>query len=74
MAREAILHDNLVPEDEDRDLRPQRMSEMIGQRAVAERLGIAENTVRQYVYLAKLRTGTKTLGGLINWHAEHSAK
>jgi DNA-binding CsgD family transcriptional regulator len=41
---------------------------------IAERLGIAENTVRQYVYLAKLRTGTKTLGGLINWHAEHSAK
>jgi Holliday junction DNA helicase RuvB len=41
MAREAILHNNFEPEDEDRDLRPQRMSEMIGQRAVAERLGIA---------------------------------
>ena len=41
MPREPILHTDLEKEQEDRDLRPQRMSEMIGQRAVAERLAIA---------------------------------
>ena len=41
MSREPILHTNFEREDEDRDLRPARMSEMIGQRAVAERLAIA---------------------------------
>ncbi len=41
MSREPILHTDVEQDDEDRDLRPQRMSEMIGQRAVAERLEIA---------------------------------
>lgn len=40
MVREAILSGN-IPEDEDRDLRPQTMEEMIGQRSVYERLHIA---------------------------------
>jgi Holliday junction DNA helicase RuvB len=42
MARERILtQDTLPSSDEDRDLRPQRMAEMIGQREVFERLKIA---------------------------------
>ncbi len=43
MAREPILGNNRDSDggDEDRDLRPQRMSEMIGQREVFERLKIA---------------------------------
>jgi holliday junction DNA helicase RuvB len=42
MARETILSGNLPDEgDEDRDLRPQRLSEMVGQRDVFERLLVA---------------------------------
>jgi Holliday junction DNA helicase RuvB len=41
MAREPILGRHLPEDDEDRDLRPQRMSEMVGQLDVAERLRIA---------------------------------
>ncbi len=41
MSREPILQTDLQSEDDDRDLRPQRMGEMIGQRAVAERIAIA---------------------------------
>ena len=41
MAREAILQSGDDQEQIDRDLRPQWMSEMVGQRAVAERLAIA---------------------------------
>jgi Holliday junction DNA helicase RuvB len=41
MSREPILQTDEQREDDDRDLRPARMSEMIGQREVAERLAIA---------------------------------
>ncbi|GIX01297.1 MAG: hypothetical protein KatS3mg112_0234 [Thermogutta sp.] len=41
MAREPVLRPTKIPEDEDRLLRPQRMEEMVGQRAVYERLKIA---------------------------------
>jgi holliday junction DNA helicase RuvB len=41
MAREAIIQPGVPSEDEDRDLRPQRMRDMVGQRDVHERLGIA---------------------------------
>jgi holliday junction DNA helicase RuvB len=42
MTREPILtQPTEPPEDDDRDLRPQRMREMVGQRAVYERLEIA---------------------------------
>jgi Holliday junction DNA helicase RuvB len=41
MPREPILQANSEPDDEDRDLRPQRMRDMVGQREVHERLGIA---------------------------------
>jgi holliday junction DNA helicase RuvB len=41
MARETILQPDVPPADEDRDLRPQRMRDMVGQRDVHERLGIA---------------------------------
>jgi Holliday junction DNA helicase RuvB len=42
MAREPVLKSNdVVSEDEDRDLRPQSMDQMIGQRDVYERLQIA---------------------------------
>ena len=41
MGREAILHNSLGQEDDDRDLRPQKMDEMIGQQAVYERLKVA---------------------------------
>ncbi|MCC7084709.1 MAG: Holliday junction branch migration DNA helicase RuvB [Pirellulales bacterium] len=47
--REAILqppHDDL-PEEDDRLLRPQRMGEMVGQREVAERVGIAVDASRK---------------------------
>ena len=48
MAREAILR-NDVPEDgdPDRQLRPQRMSDMVGQRDVFERLQIAVDAARK---------------------------
>ena len=41
MAREPILQPGVVTNDEDRDLRPQRMRDMVGQRDVYERLEIA---------------------------------
>ena len=41
MSREPILQPTAGFDDEDRDLRPQRMVEMVGQRAVYERIEIA---------------------------------
>ena len=41
MPREPILQPGVISEDDDRDLRPQRMRDMVGQRDVHERLGIA---------------------------------
>jgi Holliday junction DNA helicase RuvB len=47
MARETILSSQPLPEDEDRDLRPQRMSDMIGQQEVIERLRIVVDAARK---------------------------
>jgi Holliday junction DNA helicase RuvB len=47
MAREAVLQDYAIQKDEDRDLRPQRMSEMVGQRDVYERLEIVVDAARK---------------------------
>jgi len=47
MAREPILQPAAASSDEDRDLRPQRMREMVGQRDVHERLGIAVDAARK---------------------------
>jgi holliday junction DNA helicase RuvB len=47
MAREAILQDVTTDKEEDRLLRPQRMSEMVGQRDVFERLMIAVDAARK---------------------------
>ncbi len=47
MARETILSSQPQPEDEDRDLRPQRMSDMIGQQEVIERLRIVVDAARK---------------------------
>lgn len=48
MARETILSNTPADgDDDDRDLRPQRMSEMIGQRSVYERLQIAVHAASQ---------------------------
>jgi Holliday junction DNA helicase RuvB len=41
MVREKVMQGGFREEDEDRDLRPQRMRDMIGQREVCERLRIA---------------------------------
>ncbi len=41
MAREPILRSHQPEDDDDRDLRPQRMQDMVGQRDVFERLAIA---------------------------------
>ncbi|NUQ66068.1 MAG: Holliday junction branch migration DNA helicase RuvB [Pirellulales bacterium] len=41
MARERILQPPAEPSDDDRDLRPQRMRDMVGQREVYDRLQIA---------------------------------
>ena len=41
MTREPILGRPVPPDDEDRDLRPQRMRDMVGQRAVYARIEIA---------------------------------
>lgn len=41
MTREPLLNRPIAPRDEDRDLRPQSMREMVGQREVYERLQIA---------------------------------
>jgi Holliday junction DNA helicase RuvB len=47
MSREPILHTTAPPEDEDRQLRPQRMRDMVGQREVAARLEIALNASKK---------------------------
>ncbi len=47
MARETILGGGPPDSDEDRDLRPQRMSEMVGQRDVYERLQIVVDASRK---------------------------
>ena len=47
MTRETILSNNPEPEDDDPNLRPQQLSEMVGQRDVIERLQIAIEAARQ---------------------------
>jgi len=47
MPKEVLLGKVEPPEDEDRDLRPQRMADMVGQREVRERLGIALDAARK---------------------------
>lgn len=47
MARQPILTPSDDADDVDRDLRPQRMSDMVGQRAVMERLGIAVDAAQK---------------------------
>ena len=47
MAREPILQDSTPEKEEDRALRPQRMSEMVGQREVYERLLIVVDAARK---------------------------
>lgn len=47
MAREALLSGDSFDDDDDRDLRPQFMREMVGQRDVQERLGIALDASRK---------------------------
>ncbi len=47
MARETIVSGKTHSDDEDRELRPQRMRDMVGQRDVSERLRIAIDATRQ---------------------------
>lgn len=47
MPRETILSNKPLPDDEDRDLRPQRMADMIGQQEVIERLRIVVDAARK---------------------------
>ena len=47
MAREKILSNNPLPDDDDPKLRPSRLDEMVGQRDVIERLQIAIEASRQ---------------------------
>ncbi|MCA9268440.1 MAG: Holliday junction branch migration DNA helicase RuvB, partial [Planctomycetales bacterium] len=47
MSREPILQSTARYDEEERDLRPTRMAEMIGQRAVAERLSIAVDAAQK---------------------------
>jgi Holliday junction DNA helicase RuvB len=47
MAREAVLQNSTQEKDEDRALRPQRMSEMVGQQDVYERLMIVVDAARK---------------------------
>ena len=47
MARETVLKSGSSNEDEDRDLRPQRMADMVGQREVYERLKIVVAAARK---------------------------
>lgn len=48
MVREPVFQDSaLAAADEDRDLRPQRMADMVGQRDVFERLAIAVDAARK---------------------------
>ena len=41
MSREPVLQGGSQPADDDRDLRPQHMNDMVGQRDVYERIEIA---------------------------------
>ena len=49
MPRETVLEgvSDATPEDDDRDLRPQTMRDMVGQREVRERLGIAVDAAQK---------------------------
>ncbi len=47
MTRETILSNSPVPEEDDPNLRPSRMADMVGQRDVIERLQIAIEAARQ---------------------------
>lgn len=47
MPREPILTSTNNPEDEDRELRPQRIRDMVGQREVIDRLDIAVDAARK---------------------------
>lgn len=48
MSREAILQGEMPPQDDaDRDFRPQHLTEMVGQRAVYERVQIAVDAARK---------------------------
>jgi holliday junction DNA helicase RuvB len=47
MPRETILTNQDLPADEDRDLRPQRMADMVGQQEVIERLRIVVDAARK---------------------------
>ena len=47
MSRETILSNSPPPEDDDPHLRPSRLSEMVGQRDVIERLQVAIDAARQ---------------------------
>lgn len=47
MARETLITATGEPDDDDRDLRPQRMRDMVGQRDVIERLSIAVDAARK---------------------------
>lgn len=47
MVLERILGDVTPPEDEDRDLRPQRIRDMVGQREIIERLFIAMDAAKK---------------------------
>ena len=47
MTRETILLNDPAPEEDDPHLRPSRLSEMIGQRDVIERLQVAIDAARK---------------------------
>ena len=47
MTRETILSNNPIPDDDDPNLRPSRMSEMVGQRDVIARLQVAIDAAKQ---------------------------
>ena len=47
MAREPILSNTPEPEDDDPNLRPDRMADMVGQRAVIDRLLVAIEAARE---------------------------
>ncbi len=47
MTRKTILSNNPLPEDDDPHLRPNRLREMVGQKEVIERLGIAIDAATQ---------------------------
>ncbi len=47
MARETILQNTSLPDDEEKDLRPQTMADMVGQREVIERLRIVIDAAKK---------------------------